>query len=572
MLWLGPLLAGFAVASTDPPPPLVAKAEAARERGDCVAASRLYAQAAESLADIAVARRASDLANACGVPEAQWRATKRWRTLDPENIESLRALGLIDLSQHRLAEAREVFGTLFAKPDVEIDRALEDLLPEIGEQDSEQAAWAVFRVVVDRGRISAATRVALARLAGTAFDYAGARAELTPVLAKQPDSAPAQRLAARLAAANGRGDEALKYASRAAELDPKDNGFARAETLSDLDRVAAAAAELERLRQADATRDEAQRRLALLALSQGDYTDARRRFSELLRRGGPAAVEAFFYMGTIAELTGDKSAALATYERLVDAGGGMLPRSRAASILLERGERAAGLKLIDDYARSNPHEALTIAIARAGLLADAKLFDDAIEVLNAMLAQHPGDAKLLYERGMLFERAGRTAESLRDFETLLVARPDDPNVLNSLGYTLVDHKRDLPRAERLIRRAVELMPDNAALVDSLGWALFRRGDNRSALPLLERAWNLSYADEIAAHWGEVLWVSGARARARTVWARALVRDSRAGAVRATMRRLGATSAVPALPSALPAPAAPPAAKPSAPGLPPTTTL
>ena len=545
MLWLLPCLGSYALALSAPAPGLVAKAEAARERGDCVAASNLYVQAAESLPDIAIARRANDLALACAVPEAQWRAAKRWRALDPENIESLRALGLLDLAQHRLSDARAVFASLFAKPDVEIDRALDDLLPEIGEQDSEQAAWAVFRDVIDRQRISPATRVALARLAGTAYDYAGARAELTPALLAQPDSAPAQRLAARLAVADGHGEEALKYAARAAELDPKDNAFARAETLSDLDRVEAAAAELQRLHEIEALRDEAQRRLAVLALNQGDYADARRRFGDLLGRGGPAAVEAFFYMGTIAELTGDKAGALATYKRLIDAGGGMLPRARAAAILLERGERAGAMKLIDDYARNNPQEARTIEITRASLLADANLFDAGLGVLNAALKQHPGDAKLRYERAMLLERAGKTGEALREFEALLVARPDDPNILNSLGYTLVDHKREVPRAERLIRRAVALMPDNAALVDSLGWALFRRGDSKQALPLLERAWNLSYDDEIAAHWGEVLWVSGEQSRARTVWARALVRGSQASAVHSTMRRLGVTPDSPA---------------------------
>lgn len=547
---------GLAVAVAAPAiPAALAQAEAARERGDCVQASLLYARAAETLRDVAIARRATDLATACRVPDAQWRAAKRWRELDPENIESLRALGLVALSQHQLAVAREVFATLFRQPDVEIDRALADLLPAIGEQDDEQAAWAVFSGVIDRQRITPATRIALARLAGTAYDFAGAQAELTPALSAAPDSAPGHRLAARLAAANAHADEALQNAARAAELDPQENRFARAETLSDLDRVEEAQRELERLAQLDASRDEAQRRLALLALSQGDYDDARRRFAELLSRGGPAAVEAFFYMGTIAEFTGDKPAALASYQRLVKAGGGLLPRMRAASLLMERGERVAALKLLDEYADANPQESANIAISRAGLLADAKRFDEAIAVLSGALALHPGDSKLRYERAMLYERAGNTAASLREFAALLVTRPDDPSVLNSLGYTLVDHKRDIPRAERLIRRAVQLMPDNAALVDSLGWALYRRGDNRGALPLLERAWSLSYDDEIAAHWGEVLWVSGERARARSVWARALVREARGNAVRATMQRLGAAPAPPPGVAPVPAPAA-----------------
>lgn len=539
------------VAATSPSgkvPPVLAQAEAARNRGDCLQASLLYARAAESLRDIAVARRASDLATACAVPEAQWRAAKRWRELDPENVESLRVYGVTALVQHRLAEAREVFTALFNRPDVEIDRALDDLLPEISELDAEQPAWAVFRTLIDRKRISPASRIGLAKLAGAAFDFAGARAELLPALAAQPDSAAGQRLAARLAAADGRADEALRAATRAAELDPAENRFAVAETLSDLDRVEEAQRELERLAKIDESREEAQRRLALLALSQSDFDDARRRFAEILSRGGASSVEAYFYLGTIAELTGDKNAALATYQRLAQAGGGLLPRTRAAALLLERGDRAGAAKLFADYRVASPEEGISVAVTHAGLLADAKFYDDALKLLNDTLAVHPGDSRLRYERAMLFERAGRTNDSIREFEALLKSRPDDPSVLNSLGYTLVDHKRDLPRAEKLIRRAVEIMPDNPALIDSLAWALYRRGDAKAALPLLERAWNLSYDDEIAAHWGEVLWTSGDQGRARTVWARALVRNSRATAVHATMQRLGAVPAKSAMPA------------------------
>lgn len=557
--------AGIADAATPPLPPALAQAEAARERGDCLQASLLYAHAAETLRDVAIARRAADLSAACDVPEAQWRAAKRWRQLDPENIESLRVYGITALEQHRLAEAREVFSSLFNRPDVEIDRALDDLLPEISEQDAEQAAWAVFRTVIDRKRISPDSRIALARLAAAAFDYDGARAMLQPALAAEPDSAPGQRLAARLAAADGQTDEALRYAARAAEIDPNESAFARAETLSDLDRIEEAQRELERLSQISATHDEAQRRLALLALGQADYDDARRRFGEIVSRGGATSVEAYFYLATIAELTGDKDTALANYQRLVKAGGGLLPRTRAAALLLERGDAAAAARLFDEYRVASPQEGVSVAITRAGLLADAKRYDEALAVLTATLREHPGDSKLRYERAMTFERAGHTSEAIREFEALLASRPDDPSILNSLGYTLIDQKRELARAENLIRRAVAIMPDNPALIDSLGWAMFRRGDAKGALPQLERAWKLSYDDEIAAHWGEVLWVTGDQAQARAIWARALVRNPRGTVVSTAMRRLGAVpptpvptraTSEPTKPSAPPVPAAP----------------
>ena len=137
---------------------------------------------------------------------------------------------------------------------------------------------------------------------------------------------------------------------------------------------------------------------------------------------------------------------------------------------------------------------------------------------------------------MILEGAGRTREALRAFEALLRERPDDSSVLNALGYTLADRNRDLARAERLIRRALQQRPDNAAFVDSLGWVRFRRGDAAGALPFLERAWRLSREAEIAAHWGEVLWVIGDKAQARVVWARALARAPDSRPLRAVLER------------------------------------
>ena len=159
------------------------------------------------------------------------------------------------------------------------------------------------------------------------------------------------------------------------------------------------------------------------------------------------------------------------------------------------------------------------------------------------VAYHAGDTvldeqgvNLEYQRAMLLERAGRTRESVRAFDTLLKLRPDDATVQNALGYTLADRRQQLPRAEQLIRRAVAARPDNASFLDSLAWVLYRRGDARSAVPLLERAWRLSQEAEIAAHWGEVLWASGAQSEARTVWARALARAPDSEPLRATIER------------------------------------
>ena len=109
-------------------------------------------------------------------------------------------------------------------------------------------------------------------------------------------------------------------------------------------------------------------------------------------------------------------------------------------------------------------------------------------------------------------------------------------MLNALGYTLADHGMRLPYAESLIRRALAVTPDNPAVVDSLGWVRFKRGDSRGAAKLLARAYALSRDSEIAAHWGEALWKSGDKAQARQVWSSALALDPDSKALQTVIGR------------------------------------
>ena len=518
--------------------PGVLAAELARERGECRESAEAYVKAARASRDPRVARRATDVALECAHLPAAWQSASRWRELDPENVDALRAAGLVALELWRIDDARALFRDLLAKPDVEPDRALGDLLPLVTDGDHVHAAWLAFGTVVDRKTAAPATLLALARLAAAADNFGAAR----EVLAALPSgelagevAAGVARLRAQLAAANGDADAALTAAREAGRLDPEENAFTVAETLVELDRAEEAHRELERLQGEPASAGEAARRLALLALGSGDFAEAQQRFGARLQEGEGAA-EALFYLGVIAERRGDKGLALQSYQRLAEAGAGLLPRARAATLLLERGEREPALALLDELARANRDAAIDVAVAKGQLLADADDFPAALASLDAALVRHPGHPNLLYQRAMLLDRSGKLRESLKAFDALLKSRPGDATVQNALGYTLADRRQQLPRAEQLIRDAVAARPDNAAFLDSLGWVLYRRGDARAAAPWLERAWRLSQEAEIAAHWGEVLWASGARSEARTVWARALARTPDSGPLRATIER------------------------------------
>jgi tetratricopeptide (TPR) repeat protein len=264
-----------------------------------------------------------------------------------------------------------------------------------------------------------------------------------------------------------------------------------------------------------------------------------------------AAGEAFFYLSSIAERDGRTDLALEGYTKLAEAGAGLVVRGRAARLMMKRDDRAGAFRILDDYASKERSEALDVEFAKAALLEDSGKANEAIALLQLALERYPDHPGVRYQIALIQDKAGLTHDSVKNFENLLKDRPADASLMNALGYSLADRNQKLPRAEQLIRKALEASPDNPAFLDSLGWVRFRRGDIPGAMPNLERAYRIFPDPEIASHWGELLWVSGKQAEARALWARSLARAPDSKPLRATIERLTGTKMEPPKPAATP---------------------
>ncbi len=153
-------------------------------------------------------------------------------------------------------------------------------------------------------------------------------------------------------------------------------------------------------------------------------------------------------------------------------------------------------------------------------------FPDAVQAYDAALARIPTptatDWPLYYARGIAHERSGNWPRAEADFKRALELAPEQPYVLNYLAYTWVEQGRDLPEARRMLERAVALRPNDGNIVDSLGWALFRMGDIPGAIAALERAVELEPRNSVINdHLGDAYWAAGRRQEARFQWRRAL---------------------------------------------------
>jgi len=554
------------------PTALTVLAEADLKRGDCRGASENYAQAA-AIGDAQLARRATQVAMACEHLPAAWSAATRWRSLAPTDREANALYAAIALKLYRTAEARAAIND-FWRAEEQVDAAAAAAAPPgSGQSSPVPGAAAAAGAAAGHARSQQRATKSMGELTALLLEESDAPAVLIAMsgaLEPTANSPDTFTLLGELALAAYDGQRGQKYAQRALQLDPKDlaalrvlargyvmrgdapeavatarraqasdatrGGFELAEVLASLDRSEEAHQQLELLRTQGAPQGEVDRRLALLAFNSGDMKEARQRFTELLSSGeGNDAAQ--LYLADIAARDGDPDGAIAAYRRLYDSSVALSARSRAAALLLDRSARTEALALLDDYAADHPEDELDLTLAKARLLADHGEADAGLALLSSALERHPQHPSIEYDRAVILEQAGRVHESVEALEQMLNKRPDDPTLQNALGYTLADHTLELAHAEKLIRQALTVMPDNPAALDSLGWVQFRQGDAKDAAVTLGHAYALGHDAEIASHWGEALWMSGQQAEARRVWAAALARDPESKPLKATIKRL-----------------------------------
>jgi Flp pilus assembly protein TadD len=523
------------VVPTDPAQASVA-GEMALQSGDCRTASDDFAVAAVG-ATPQMASHATEVTLDCENIPAAWTAAQSWLKAAPHDPQAALVYATIALKLYHVPEARAAITTALAADAHATDAALTGAMQVLADQSDAATAFAALDPVLDTPQRSAAVLTALGELAVEAYDFTRAEHLVDEALQRDAKSTEALRLRARIAVLRGDATLALDTAREVTKLDVTDGTFEVAEVLQDLGRTDDARKELERLRAGgDINTDEIDRRLALLALDSGDLQQAQKRFTDLMR-GGEAGEGAMYYLAQIAEAQGDKTAALAIYRRLLDSSMAAQARVAAAGLLLDAGQRADAFAMIDGLGSHDARTTLDLAVQKAHLLADHSDADGALALLVAALATYPHHPTLEYEYATMLERAGQTGDSVQAFEALLAERPEDPTVLNALGYTLADHRQQLPRAEKLIRQALLGIPDSPAALDSLGWVRLRRGDSREAAGILEHAYTVGQDPDIAAHWVEALWLSGSQTRARKVLDDALARHPESAALEATRHRL-----------------------------------
>lgn len=495
------------------------EAELALARGSWARAGLASACAALASDDPEVAERATRDA----FDNVQWqaavRAASRWLELEPGREEARRYLATSLLRLHRTDEAGRQFAIVLDEGYAERAQGYLALLAILdGEANDTGAARIMDRMAAGDAGLAEA-HYAASVLWQRAENGARALAAARRALALKPDWRQAGLAEARALLAMGRTDEGLARARALAADGDALSQLNLAWFLAGAGREDEAQALFEDLRRSGTAVPQALEGLGALGYTQRDYESARAAFTELAQQG--QGETALAYLGLIALRQGEEPLALRYLER-VDAGPRATSSQLEAARLLEKlGAPLRAELLLDDYVAASPEAARDVVVRRANQLADAGRGDAALEIVDRAIRLYPDDDDLKLSRGFLLERLDRVPEAVAAMRDVLERRPDDPTAQNSLGYTLVDRTRRTAEGLALVERAIEAKPDSYAIIDSVGWALYRAGRATEGLAWLERAWERSEDPEVAAHLGEVLWSLGRRDEAIELWNGAL---------------------------------------------------
>jgi tetratricopeptide (TPR) repeat protein len=434
---------------------------------------------------------------------------------DPKSETARRflAVALLELDDRPAAEREleTLVHTAYATP----AEAFDGLLQSLGELANEVGVAAVMADLASRFPDVAEAHYAAGATALAASDSPTARAEGARALALRPGWREARWLVARAEVVGGQCETGLGDAGTLAAEGRDADRLVYAWLL-----VACGRAEAEpyftKLSKIGNLKSEALEGLASIDIDAGRWDEAIARDSELVGAGRNAE-RGYYGLGVVADRRRQFGLAVRLYRRVTTGSRAAAAQLRAYRLLLEHGVPGLADAELDEFVTQSTENRITVTAGRAEVLAERGQGGEAMALLDRAARSYPDQVELRYARAAVLERLGRVDAAVTVLRDVRRERPLDPTAANALGFTLADHAMNLDEAERLIRSALAARPDSAAIKDSLGWVLYRRGRATEALPWLQAAVGADPEPEIQWHLGEVQWALGQHEAAIGTW-------------------------------------------------------
>jgi tetratricopeptide (TPR) repeat protein len=530
-------------------------AEIAAQRGSYLAAGTTLLELARETSDPRIARRSLEFYLAGGNITGALEAAKIWLRISPSDDEAVStelALGAAAGQTAGLAEA------LRKRIDKATDKtiAINQAISTLARMKNRAEAFSIFSEAINQSTVRnlLSARLALADMAQAAGDPKQALFEARIALGANPRSEEAAVRVLEYGIAT-EPDTVLKEAKAFAQRHPEARRLrlGLAGQLSDQGDYEGAAAEVASMIARTPEDFELLYVQAQLAARAKRFDQARRFLDQYItvqkqrQRAAPdgatdadaALSEGYQLRARVAQEQGRLDDAIADLVLITEPDSIYFgARMRQALIRGQQGRIDEALALIDSTEAQDDESATLGVMTATQILRNAKRLDDAIKRLEDADRLRPQTVAIKYELGMLYESQNNLPAAEKAWRQVIALDPGYGHAYNALGYALADRNVRLQEAQTLIARALELMPNDPFVMDSMGWVKFRLGDNTAAFDYLSRAYKLRPEADIAAHLGEVLWQQGKREQAIVVWREGLAKEAGNSTLVETLKRFG----------------------------------
>ncbi|MGI9234798.1 MAG: tetratricopeptide repeat protein [Woeseiaceae bacterium] len=480
--------------------------ENALQAGDYLLAAVEYRKAAELSDNVDVARKATQIAIRLGFNEEALLAAERWLELEPENDEARVFYAQSQLRLGNIKAARRTIEKLIDTGDGKEDRRLLSLLPVLSDEDPHNADM-LMRALAKPYKDSAVANYATAVMALQAGDSEYALKKATRASELEPNWLRPKLVFGRALLLEGKIDEAIEYTARIIGDDPNPDADARMELAlmyMSAGRADDALSQVNQILLDEGGRTDALRLMAIINFRQNNLDAAWEDFEDLLASGS-YTMDAMYYLARIADIRDDHEQAIRLYRQVREGQNAVASQRRAAALTaIQLEEPEESLHQLDLFGERNPEYAVDMVLAKAQLLAALERYEEALGYYDKARQFRPEDEGTALGRAALLLNMGKVDEAIQAYRIAVSRWPNSALTLNALGYTLADRTEKYREAEDLIRKALRSDPNNPAIIDSLGWVLYKRGDHEEALEQLEIAYSRFPDHEVAAHLVEVL--------------------------------------------------------------------
>jgi tetratricopeptide (TPR) repeat protein len=510
-------------------------AEFAAQRGDTESALAIYHRMARELRDPQIARRAVEMSIRARAFGPALESASLLLELDPESTLAREIISALLGSDNNIDKARDTLAGILERS-ANRGPILQQLTQLLGKFTDKAAVLQATRAIAERYPAMAEAHYGLGVAALVANDTDLALREADEALAIRPGWDQGAILKAQV----------LRKSSAAEVIDFYRDFVAKhpasAEVRLQLGRELASERKLgearEQFREAEkaAPKDpHASYAIGLLSLQLEDYLEAQTAFTRSLKLGhrDPAAV--YLGMGQAAEGLKRIDEAIGWYQK-VDSGDWVRAQLKIATLIARQQGLEAGREYLQRIEPRSDADRIQVVQVEAQLLRDARAWRETYELLSKAVREHADSYELLYDRAMAAERIDRLDVLEADLRAVIKMKPDYAHAYNALGYTLAEKTDRLVEARALIEKAYKLAPDDPFILDSLGWVHYRSGNMMEALRYLQHAYGARPDPEIAAHLGEALWKSGQHEEARKVWRAALTENPNHATLLAVMQK------------------------------------